>query len=176
MSRRRRDETPMNDESGLGAPLAAVPVRARPYQGRRAGVVTRFVASAVDLVVVVVIVGVIYAVIAGFGFLLHPRSFQWPENLGWSIPVIGFVILVPYLTFSWCTSGRTYGDVLLGLRVVDWRGERMRVPWAVLRAIACTVFPIGLLWAAISPGNRSVQDVLLRTSVIYDWTPRTADG
>jgi uncharacterized RDD family membrane protein YckC len=151
---------------------SAIPLPARQYQGRRAGVVTRVVANAVDLGVVIAIVGAIYAVIAATAFLLHPRSFHWPTGLGWSIPVIGFVVLVPYLTLSWCMTGRTYGDALLGLRVVNYRGERMRIAGAALRAVACTVFPIGVLWIAISPANRSLQDLVLRTSVIYDWTPR----
>jgi hypothetical protein len=33
-------------------------------------------------------------------------------------------------------------------------------------------FPIGLAWAIISRRNRSVQDVVLRTIVIYDWSVR----
>ena len=39
-------------------------------------------------------------------------------------------------------------------------------------AILCVVFPIGLLWCVVSEENRSVQDLLLRTSVIYDWSVR----
>jgi hypothetical protein len=31
---------------------------------------------------------------------------------------------------------------------------------------------IGLGWAALSRQNRSVQDIVLRTSVIYDWENR----
>jgi hypothetical protein len=34
--------------------------------------------------------------------------------------------------------------------------------------VVCTIFPIGLLWVLVSQENRSVQDVLLRTSVVYD--------
>jgi uncharacterized RDD family membrane protein YckC len=152
-----------------------VPVAARPFQGRRAGVVTRVAASAVDLGVVVLAVGAFYAVLAGLSFLAHPRSFQWPANLGWSIPVIGFVFVMPYLALSWRGTGRTYGDALLGLRVVNGRGHRMTLVGATLRAFLCVVFPIGLLWVAVTSNNRSVQDLILRTSVIYDWTPRT-DG
>ena len=38
--------------------------------------------------------------------------------------------------------------------------------------VLCVVFPIGLLWCVVSEENRSVQDLLLRTSVIYDWSVR----
>jgi uncharacterized RDD family membrane protein YckC len=60
----------------------------------------------------------------------------------------------------------------MGLRVVNGRGRRMR-PWtAVLRAGFCVLFPIGLFWVVVSPQNRSVQDVVLRTQVRYDWAVR----
>jgi hypothetical protein len=32
-------------------------------------------------------------------------------------------------------------------------------------------FPLGLAWVAVSRDSRSVQDLLLRTSVVYDWLP-----
>ena len=46
---------------------------------------------------------------------------------------------------------------------------------ALARAMFCAVFPLGLLWTAVSRENRSVADLLLRTSVVYDWlaTPAT---
>jgi uncharacterized RDD family membrane protein YckC len=150
----------------VGAPL---PVGARSYQGRRAGVVTRVVANSVDFLVVLLILGLIYAFIAGFLFLLHPHSFKFPSNFGWSIPVIGFGVALPYLTFAWYITGRTYGDVLLGLRVVTNAGRRPGLALSFLRAFACVVFPIGVLWVAVSRTNKSVQDILVRTSVIYDW-------
>ena len=54
---------------------------------------------------------------------------------------------------------------------MSFRGRKLRVVGAFVRAVFCTAFPIGLLWCAVSPANRSVQDVVLRTSVVYDWTP-----
>ncbi len=151
---------------------SALPAPARGFQGQPAGVVTRLSASAVDLLLVIVSLGVIYGVIAGVAFLAHPHSFSWPAGVGWSIPVIGFVLVWPYLALSWIATGRTYGDALLGLRVVDRRGRRLHAVVAAARALLCVVFPIGLLWVAVSANNRSVQDILLRTAVIYDWAPR----
>ena len=164
----------MADSSLRAGHQSGIPAPVRQYQGRRAGIVTRVVANAVDLGVVIAIVGAIYALIAATAFLLRPRTFQWPTGLGWGIPVIGVVIVIPYLTLSWFITGRTYGDTLLGVRVVNHRGERMGIASAVLRAVACTLFPIGLFWIVISPENRSLQDIVLRTAVIYDWAPRPA--
>ncbi|SDJ04812.1 RDD family protein [Frankineae bacterium MT45] len=160
---------------GLGGRMSAtehtstVPPSARPYQGHRAGIVTRTLCAMVDLLVVVIIVAGIYAGIAGVAFVLDPRSFHWPKHVGLSMIAIGYVVAVIYLTLAWGTTGRSYGASLLGLRVVNIRGELMRFPGAFLRAVFCVGFPIGLYWAAVSRSNRSLQDVVLRSSAIYDW-------
>jgi uncharacterized RDD family membrane protein YckC len=102
-------------------------------------------------------------------FLWSPSSFHFPEPPGGVLLLVGAGVLFTYLTASWVTTGRTYGDHLLGLRVVNFRGERLRLAGASARAALCVVFPIGVLWVLLSPANRSVQDVLVRTSVVYDW-------
>jgi uncharacterized RDD family membrane protein YckC len=86
--------------------------------------------------------------------------------------VIGAVVLGLYLTAAWATTGRTYGNHVLGLRVVDTRGQKLSLVLSLLRASFCVALPIGLLWCAVNSSNRSVQDVVLRTSVIYDWLER----
>ena len=117
---------------------SVVPRPARPYQGRRAGIVTRSLAAVVDLVVVIGIVGAIYLAVAGLAFALNPTSFHWPRNFAWSLPVAGFVIAVPYLTLTWGTTGRSYGDTLFGLRIVDRTGHRPAVLPPCARRSACS--------------------------------------
>jgi uncharacterized RDD family membrane protein YckC len=142
----------------------------RQLQGQRAGLVSRFAASAVDLVVIVAALGAIYLGIAAVGFLLRPRSFHWPEALGWSVPFVGLVIGLPYLSLAWCATGRTVGDVLFGLRVLSASGRRKLDPArSMLRALFCLVFPLGLFWILFSAERKSVQDIVLRSKVIYDW-------
>lgn len=146
-----------------------IPARALAHQGRRAGLVTRTVASTIDGVVVLVLLTVIYFGLVAFRFLVDPQGFTFPAPKA-VFAIAGFLwSLVVYLTASWATTGRTYGDHVMGLRVVNFRGRRMRWSGAFLRALACTFFPIGLMWVAVSPENRSLQDVVLRTSVVYDW-------
>jgi len=48
----------------------------------------------------------------------------------------------------------------------------MRFSIAFVRALVCVVLPIGLAWVAVSSKNRSLGDILLRTSVVYDWRAR----
>jgi uncharacterized RDD family membrane protein YckC len=149
-----------------------VPVPARPYQGRRAGIVTRTAAAIVDGLVVAVTVAGLYLAVAGVTFVLNPTNFHWPHHLWLSTLLIWFLIAVPYLTLTWCTTGRSYGDALFGVRVVNAKGLRMNVVGAALRAVLCVIFPIGLFWVTISGKNRSLQDIILRTSAIYDWMPQ----
>jgi len=137
--------------------------------GRRAGIVSRCAANTVDFVVVVLVVAGGYMVVSAAIFLWSPSSFQFPEPPGGMLMLAAGIILFGYLTVSWAITGRTYGDHLLGLRVVNFRGERMHWAGAAARAALCVIFPVGVMYVAISSRNRSVQDVLLRTSVVYDW-------
>jgi len=151
--------------------VSPLPREARPYQGQRAGLVTRAVAAAIDWLLVVLALLLGYVGIAIVLFLVDPRSFTFPDlKLVWSLTT-AFVVLVLYLTVAWWMTGRSYGCHVMGLRVVGLRGRKPRFVGALLRAAFCAVFPIGLLWVAVSHENRSVQDVVLRTSVIYDWQP-----
>ncbi len=152
--------------------VSPVPRKARPYQGQRAGLVTRIVASTIDGLVVVATLLVGYAAVAGVLFLLDPRGFTVPDGSLILSLSAAFVVLVVYLTAAWSIGGRTYGCLVMGLRVVNHRGETLHLVPALVRALACAVFPIGLLWCAVSKENRSLQDLLLRTSVVYDWQPR----
>lgn len=153
--------------------ISPLPRDARPYQGRRAGLVTRFVAAMIDSVVVTAAMLVSYAGLAGLRFLVDPRNFSMPDGAFLQSVALWMGLLVVYLTVAWWVSGRTYGNLVMGLRVVGYRGEKLGFVGALLRALAYAVFPIGLVWCAISSENRSLQDAVLRTSVIYDWQPRT---
>lgn len=148
---------------------AVIPLVARAHQGRRAGVVSRVLSAIVDSVVVLALLLLAYLGLVAMRFMVSPQTFSFP-SLSLVFAVAGFLsVLVVYLTVSWATTGRSYGDQVLGLRVVNFRGHRMRWAGAFVRALACALFPIGLLWVVVSRENRSLQDVVLRTSVIYDW-------
>jgi uncharacterized RDD family membrane protein YckC len=151
--------------------LSAIPRQARPFQGHHAGVVTRAVAAAIDTVLVVVVLLAAYAVVAGVLFLLDPRHFHMPDLRLVTSLVVGAVVLGCYLTTAWALSGRTYGDLLMGLRVVTVRGDDVGWVRAAGRAAAYLALPIGLFWAVVDPGCRSLQDLVLRTVVVYDWQP-----
>ncbi len=146
-----------------------VPWEARAFQGRRAGIVTRTSANIVDFVVTVVALLCGYAAWSAVVFLINPSHFDFPSVPFGGVLGCGGAFLLCYLTVAWATTGRTYGGHLLGLEVVNFRGDRMSWAGALLRAAFCIAFPIGLYWAVVSTTNRSLQDTVLRTSVRYDW-------
>jgi uncharacterized RDD family membrane protein YckC len=156
--------------------LPSVPRDARAFQGEHAGVVTRSMAGAADALAIVVLA---FALMAGWSaarFLAHPARFSFPRPSLFVDGLVGCGIAFLYFTAAWGTSGRTPGAQLLGLRVVDRDGGRVRWGVAALRSALCVVLPAGLLWTVVSKQNLSVQDILLRTTVVYDWRPQTLQG
>ena len=159
----------MND-----AELSLVPLEARPYQGTAAGIATRLAANTIDALVVGAGVASVYAGVVAVRFVVAPRDFSMPDpSLFWF--VLGFYeLLVVYLTATWWISGRTIGDHVMGIRVVTGKRSRLRFGRSFGRAVLCAVFPVGLLWCAVNRERRAVHDLVLRTSVVYDWLPRPA--
>jgi uncharacterized RDD family membrane protein YckC len=135
-----------------------------------AGVVTRLLAACVDVAVVVLATVLVDLAAAGVRFAWAPMAFRWPQPAP-SVAVGALLaVAVVYLTVGWATAGRTYGARLLGLRVLSMRLARLGWIRSFLRAVACVFFPVGLLWCVVSPDRRSVQDVVFRSVVLYDWT------
>jgi uncharacterized RDD family membrane protein YckC len=156
-------------EPGTGPQINPIPPRARAFQGLRAGVVSRAMAGGVDYLIVIVTTLGTYVGLVVLLFLFDPRDFRPPTWKFGEFLILGFAYMIVYLTLSFATTGRTIGARVMGLRVVGRKGTRMRWIPAALRAAFCTAFPIGLFWCAISRENRSVQDLVLRTSVIHEW-------
>jgi len=149
---------------------------ARALQGRRAGLVSRFVADAIDLLLVLVAVGVAYLGVAATDFLLAPRRFAWPSPGALAIGILGWGLLTVYLTVAWSGTGRSVGKQVMGLRVERHDGGGLRLGHAFLRALLCAAFPIGLFWSLFSRDSASIQDLVVRTKVVYDWQPRVPTG
>lgn len=150
-------------------PVSVLPPAAQPYQGLRAGVVTRVLANTIDFLVILAALGIVYLVACAAFLLINPTSFHFP-TVSWDVVLAlaaGFSLV--YLTVGWAATERTYGDHVLGLRVVDNKSQRLHWSRSLLRAALCIVFPIGVLWSAVNRHNHSVQDIIVRTSVIYDW-------
>jgi|SRR3954469_11790135 len=154
--------------------VSPVPHDARAYQGQPAGVVTRLAAAVLDALVVGVVLLVGYFGLAGLLFLLDPRGFSFPRMGPFFSVAAGLAVAWVYFTAFWTFSGRTYGYLVMGLRVVRASGRRLGLLGSAVRALLVLVLPIGVLWVPVGRGNRSLQDLALGSRVIYDWQPRAA--
>jgi uncharacterized RDD family membrane protein YckC len=115
-----------------------------------------------------------YLAIGAIAFVARPRSFRWPDPGVLRLGGIWWALLVAYLTLGWTASGRTIGTQVMGLRVEDQGGHRLRGGRALVRAVLCAVFPIGLLWCAIDRRSRAIHDLVVGSRVAYDWIPRSS--
>ena len=150
--------------------VETIPIEARSFQGEAAGLITRVAANIIDVAVVILGLVAVYLGIAGVMFLRQGARFTFPIVTYRAVFVAGVVALVVYFTVSWAAAGRTYGDRVLGLRVLTAKGEDVGFVRAGVRAVLCVHFPLLLVWVAVSRHNRSVQDLVVGTSVIYDWS------
>jgi uncharacterized RDD family membrane protein YckC len=135
---------------------------------RPAGIVTRLLAAALDMLAVLLLLGAVFVGVAGVGFLVSPLSFRWPTPPPTLSSLVGLLLAVGYLTVCWATSGRTCGAAVLGLRVLSIGRGRLGWARAFLRALLYVIFPVGLLWSAVSRERRSLQDSVIRSVVVYD--------
>lgn len=152
--------------------VQVLPDEAAQRQGAPAGVVSRTLAMAIDAAYAGALVGIGFGLWAGVRLLRNARSFSWPELSPAALVTTALVVAVLVLTASWTTTGRSPGARVMGLRVLAAGGVPPRLVPAFVRAVACVAFPLGLFWSAISRRNASVQDLVLRTSVVYDWHER----
>jgi uncharacterized RDD family membrane protein YckC len=133
-------------------------------------------AAAIDCLVLLALFAVSYAVWAASTFLWSPARFNLPTPSRPVVVTASYVVSIVYLSLCWRIFGRTYGDQVIGLRVMNRGGMQLGLASALARATFCVLFPIGLLWTAVSRENWSLADLLLRTSVVYDWQANSEAG
>lgn len=147
--------------------------RAQALQGSRAGIVSRSLAFGADIGIAFLVYTVVVAV-GGFVWdLFFSSRVEIPKPPAWLSAVAIFWILVIYLALGWGSTGRTVGKQLMGLRVVRADGRSLKPRQAFVRALFCAVLYPGLLLALVDRRNRSVQDMVLKTVVVYDWVPES---
>jgi uncharacterized RDD family membrane protein YckC len=134
---------------------------------RAAGIVSRGVAAVIDFLVVGAILGGLYVGLLLTRLMFHSTSFTFPSLDIVFSTTVAFAMSVVYLVGCWSVSGCTVGAVVMGLRVVGRRKPRLGPVIALLRAITCVLFPIGLLWVVVDRRRRSLQDVVFGSRVIY---------
>lgn len=148
--------------------------RARQLQGQRAGVVSRALAFAADIGIAFLVYLAIVAAANVLWDVLFSEKIAVPTPPGWFSALMIFWVLVIYLALGWGATGRTIGKQLLGLRVVRADAAPLTPRQAFVRALFCAAFYPGLALALLDRRNRSLQDVVCRSVVVYDWIPEAA--
>jgi uncharacterized RDD family membrane protein YckC len=134
---------------------------------RTAGIVSRGIAAVIDLVVVGFVLGALYLGLVLARLMFNPTAFSLPTVSVVFSTTVMFGVAVFYLTGCWAVSGCTVGAVTMGLRVTAVRANRLQPAVALLRAVACVLFPVGLLWVVVDARRRSLQDIVLGSRVVY---------
>ncbi|MBU6244397.1 MAG: RDD family protein [Actinomycetales bacterium] len=129
---------------------------------------TRAIAAGLDVMLMSAMTFALYLAFVVVDRFLTPW-FNIPVPSIQVFVAIGIASLWLYAAWSWSAAGRTLGDHLMGLRVLDRHGGYPGLALSALRAACCLALPLGLLWVLVSRANRSLQDVLVGTTVVYDW-------
>lgn len=145
--------------------------------GRYAGPVSRALAAAID-------VGVVLASyslgVATAGFLSRALlDISLEKGTG----VVATLVLLAwgavYLAASTTVTGRTVGKAVVGLKVVSRTGHPVRPRACLVRVLvlplSTSFFAIGLLLIVLRRDHRALHDLLARTAVVYDWGDRQAE-
>lgn len=160
-------------------------------RGHYAGFVTRSVAFAIDLLLIVVtqlITLLFFRLILDFFGLdeLARAIFEPAEStsqsllvslLRWGIAVFSSSILFGvYVITLWVLADKTLGQALLGLRVARTNGQSVTFRPALRRFLGYYVsffsLCIGFLWILIDDRRQGWHDKLADTVVVYDWDAR----
>ena len=149
--------------------------RALELQGSRAGMMSRALADVVDVAIAFLIYVAIGLLLNVMWDLFFSDGIEINEPRGWVSALAIFVILVVYLALGWGSTGRTAGKQLMGLRVVRADGDGLKPSNALWRAFLCALFYPGLLLAIVNQRNRSLQDLICKTVVVYDWLPEAGE-
>ena len=149
---------------------------ARALQGHRAGFASRLVADLLDFGVAWLLGLSVLVAVGVASYLLTGPPLQLPVLPNWLDATAGATIAVAYLTFSWAATGRSVGKQVAGLRVMGRTGRRLSVWRSFARAVLYVLFPVGLLWVLASRRNASLQDLIVRTVVVYDWAYHPPDA
>ncbi|HNS40793.1 MAG: RDD family protein [Anaerolineae bacterium] len=172
------------------APAIGILRSSSSLRGHYAGFVTRLIAFAIDLFIIVTgqLLFVMFARLAldFFGLDQLARDVFDPTGAAestfifvfrWAIAIVssGLVFAV-YVVVFWLLAEKTLGQGLLGLRVVRTDGRHITLLPAVKRVLGYYLsffaLSLGFLWILIDDRRQGWHDKIADTVVVYDWDAR----
>lgn len=147
-------------------------------QGNYSGAVSRLAAYGLDLVISSFLFTLAVAAVDFVASIVVGHSVHWSRSESVVVSAFYAVWVFLYFAYSWATTGRTPGMVVMGIRVVRADGGHAETWRAVVRAL---VLPISLaLWWVNLPlilvqrEHRALHDFVAGTAVVYAWDARAA--
>lgn len=138
---------------------------ASPY----AGLVSRLVALVIDGLVVALLVLMVASLPELTWTNLSPGTV--PPWLPTMTSVLAVTVPLLYFTAMWSTTGRTVGNLIMGIVVEHRDGHRLTVKHAFVRAglglLLAPFWLLGMLAILADRHRRAWHDQLLRTDVRY---------
>jgi uncharacterized RDD family membrane protein YckC len=165
------DEEPDFEDEEILEKIEHQDVRdARAEVAAKGGLVFRSLAGAIDLALLMVVVGGFLAI----GFFLtgvSARGFLAAlGSLGLPFYIVFLFLSAAYFTYMHGVYGQTLGKRLLGLRVVTTHGDDLGYLTAFIRFVAAcfaiAAAGMGVFWIALDPNKQGWHDKLSRTVVV----------
>jgi uncharacterized RDD family membrane protein YckC len=160
------------------APPARPPAAAREsLQGHYAGFASRFLAFAVDVVVLSAIFLLVLGAVNFVASIATGKTVNFNRNDIWV--VIAYVVWAfIYFAQGWGLNGRTVGMGLFGVQVLTDEGGDVSGWRAIGRALAFPlsflILCLGFLGILLGDRRRALHDVIAGTVVVYSWDAKSA--
>jgi uncharacterized RDD family membrane protein YckC len=152
--------------------------------GQYAGGVTRGLAWAIDIAILVVTVTIVSWLVTTsfelFGIEVQNCPDTWVtlraflcHGIRFGLAAFALLAMPVYMIFFWTVSGQTIGDAIFGIRVVRTDGKPMTLPRSIRRFLGYLLcfLTLGIGFALILVDNQrqGLHDTLAGTCVIYSW-------
>jgi len=167
----------MTARAGEARPSRPPAAARESLQGHYAGFASRFLAFAVDVVVITAGAILILAAINFVASIVTGESTDFSRSDIWV--VIGYLAWgFIYFVQGWGLNGRTVGMGLFGVQVLTDEGDDVSGRRAVLRTLAFPlsflILGLGFLGILLGDRRRALHDVIAGTVVVYSWDARAA--
>ena len=142
-----------------------------------AGAVTRFVALAIDLVVIGLLFSLGGLVVEYVLSVLLREPVRFAESsVASRIALLVWAFL--YMAYPLAAAGRTLGMAIVGVRAVRADGRDLDGRHAVVRVLALPLsfllFGLGFVLILLRRDRRALHDLIASTAVVYAWDARAA--
>jgi uncharacterized RDD family membrane protein YckC len=131
-----------------------------------AGLVSRSAAYVLDGLIVAVVAGVTTLTFALVASVLGSEGRELARLVLSTYVVFLPTMMALYCSAFWILAGRTPGQVVFGLRVVNRDGRPPRLLAGVVRAVLLAYLPVVALWLLFDRRHQGLHDKLARTTVV----------